>query len=163
MSRTLTRNLAKDGLLDDGKEALLTGPSLSFLHCPLLMERIEQLPGFAVPAISYHNTFHETSILSYCPPMSAFMAHLMRERSWSNMCPSFAALDAHMKVLKEEAMALAAVNMNAVEARESRDSKEDKDTGGDKKRKPKTSAGVEKLKKANIKGMAKLSTFFQKK
>ena len=79
------------------------------------------------------------------------------------MCPSFAALDAHMKVLKEEAMALAAVNMNAVEARESRDSKEDKDTGGDKKRKAKESTGVEKLKKANTKGMAKLSTFFQKK
>ena len=57
-------------------------------------------------------------------------------------------------------MALAAVNMNAVEARESKDQKE---AGNDKKRKAKGTHGVEKLKKANIKGMAKLSTFFQKK
>lgn len=68
-----------------------------------------------------------------------------------------------MKVLKEESMALAAVNMNAVEARESKESGDTKDTGTDKKRKAKTSVGVEKLKKANIKGMSKLSTFFQKK
>lgn len=65
-----------------------------------------------------------------------------------------------MKVLKEEAMALSAVNMNAVEARES---KEQKDAGNEKKRKAKGSVGVEKLKKANITGMSKLSTFFQKK
>ena len=77
---------------------------------------------------------------------------------------SFAAYDAHMKALKDQAMALAAVNMNAVEARESKSSSKDsKDTGGDKKRKAKESTGVEKLKKANTKGMAKLSTFFQKK
>ena len=57
-------------------------------------------------------------------------------------------------------MALAAVSMNAVEARESKDQKE---AGNDKKRKAKGTHGVEKLKKANIKGMAKLSTFFQKK
>ena len=60
-------------------------------------------------------------------------------------------------------MALAAVNMNAVEARESKESGDPKDAGTDKKRKAKTSVGVEKLKKANIKGMSKLSTFFQKK
>ena len=60
-------------------------------------------------------------------------------------------------------MALAAVNMNAVEARESKESGDTKDAGTDKKRKAKTSVGVEKLKKANIKGMSKLSTFFQKK
>ena len=68
-----------------------------------------------------------------------------------------------MKVIRQEAMALAAANMSAVEARESRD-KQVKDPGGDKKRKAvKASTGVEKLKKANTKGMAKLSTFFQKK
>ncbi|KAI0745770.1 ribonuclease H2, subunit B [Earliella scabrosa] len=127
MSRTLTRNLAKDGLLDDGKEVLLTAARLR----------------------------------SACDLVSQYLPRDVYIELLSSY--DFAALDAHMKVLKEEAMALAAVNMNAVEARESRDSKEDKDTGGDKKRKPKTSAGVEKLKKANIKGMAKLSTFFQKK
>ena len=53
--------------------------------------------------------------------------------------------------------------MNAVEARESR-SGQAKDASGDKKRKAaKGSTGVEKLKKANVKGMAKLSSFFQKK
>ena len=68
-----------------------------------------------------------------------------------------------MKVIRQEAMALAAANMSAVEARESRD-KQVKDPGGDKKRKAvKASTGVEKLKKANVKGMAKLSSFFQKK
>ena len=60
-------------------------------------------------------------------------------------------------------MALAAVNMNAVEARESKESGDTKDAGTDKKRKAKGSHGVEKLKKANTKGMAKLSSFFQKK
>ena len=74
---------------------------------------------------------------------------------------AFAPLDDHMKSLKEEAMALEAVNMNAVEARES--GKEQKDGITDKKRKAKGYAGVEKLKKVNVKGMAKLSTFFQKK
>lgn len=76
---------------------------------------------------------------------------------------SFSLLQEHMRVLREEAMALASANMNTVEARESKSSR-DNDTSDDKKRKaPKASTGVEKLKKANVKGMAKLSTFFQKK
>ncbi len=74
---------------------------------------------------------------------------------------SFASLDAHMKVLKEESMALAAVNMNAIEAKESREQKVA--NTADKKRKAKGSHGVEQLKKANTKGMSKLSSFFQKK
>ena len=68
-----------------------------------------------------------------------------------------------MKILKDEAMAVAAAKMNAMEAKESGDNKETNDQGNDKKRKPRNSSGVEKLKKANTKGMAKLSTFFQKK
>lgn len=74
---------------------------------------------------------------------------------------SFASLDAHMKVLKDESMALAAVNMNAIEAKEGRDEKVA--NAADKKRKAKGSHGVEQLKKANTKGMSKLSSFFQKK
>ena len=74
---------------------------------------------------------------------------------------SFAALDKYLKILKEEAVALSAINMNAVEAKES--GTERKDSVTDKKRKAKGSTGVEKLKKANIKGMSKLSSFFQKK
>ncbi|KAI0780054.1 ribonuclease H2, subunit B [Fomes fomentarius] len=127
MSRTLTRSLAKDGLLEDGMETLLTAARLR-CACDLVSQYLPR-------------DVYEQLLSSY----------------------DFAALDAYMKVLKEEAMALAAVNMNAVEARESKDSKEEKDAGGDKKRKAKGTTGIEKLKKANIKGMAKLSTFFQKK
>ena len=76
---------------------------------------------------------------------------------------SSAELDAYMKVLRDEAMAIAASKMKAIEAKESVDTKEQKEQDNDKKRKPRTSVGVEKLKKANTKGMAKLSTFFQKK
>lgn len=68
-----------------------------------------------------------------------------------------------MKILKDEATAVAASKLNAIEAKESGDVKETIDQGNDKKRKARNSTGVEKLKKANTKGMAKLSTFFQKK
>ena len=55
---------------------------------------------------------------------------------------------------------MAASKMSSVEARESGETK----TTETKKRKgaAKASHGVEKLKKANVKGMAKLSSFFQK-
>lgn len=77
-----------------------------------------------------------------------------------NPVPSFTSLDAHMKVLHEEAAALAAADMNRMEIKESKSSVAEK--AGGKKRKA-ASTGVEKLKKANTKGMAKLSTFFQAK
>ncbi|KAI0630363.1 ribonuclease H2, subunit B [Trametes polyzona] len=124
LSRTLNRNLAKDGLLEDGKEELLAA----------------------------------ARIRGACDLLSQYLPRNVFERLLSTY--DFASLDAHMKALKEESMALAAVNMNAVEAKES---KEQKSTGTDKKRKAKGSHGVEQLKKANTKGMAKLSTFFQKK
>lgn len=51
--------------------------------------------------------------------------------------------------------------MSSIEARES--GGESKSTGTKKRKGPaKGSHGVEKLKKANVKGMAKLSNFFQK-
>lgn len=55
----------------------------------------------------------------------------------------------------------AAANMSKVEAKESKSSVLEAAESG-KKRKGKASHGVEKLKKANTKGMAKLSSFFQK-
>ncbi|KAI0743544.1 ribonuclease H2, subunit B [Daedaleopsis nitida] len=125
MSRTLTKSLAKDGLLDDGKEELLTAGRLR-VACDLVSQYL---------------------------PRDIF----------EQLLATFTALDAHMKMLKEETMALSAAKMNAVEARESRDSKAEKEAGGDKKRKAKVSAGVEKLKKANVKGMSKLSSFFPRK
>ncbi|TBU33816.1 ribonuclease H2, subunit B [Dichomitus squalens] len=97
-----------------------------------------------------------------CDLVSQYLARDVYEQLLSSF--DFAALDTHMKVLKDEAMAIAAVNMNAVEAKESKsEAKDSKDAGSDKKRKSRESTGVEKLKKANTKGMAKLSTFFQKK
>ena len=73
---------------------------------------------------------------------------------------SFAALNAHLEANQKELAALAASKMSSVEARESGETK----TTETKKRKgaAKASHGVEKLKKANVKGMAKLSSFFQK-
>ncbi|KAI1794130.1 ribonuclease H2, subunit B [Ganoderma leucocontextum] len=96
-----------------------------------------------------------------CDLVSQYLARDVYESLLSSY--DFVALDAYMKVLKDEAMALAASKMNAIEAKESGDSKVPKDQGNDKKRKPRASTGVDKLKKANTKGMAKLSTFFQKK
>ncbi|KAI8993018.1 ribonuclease H2, subunit B [Trametes punicea] len=124
LSRTINRNLAKDGLMEDGKETLLATARVR-MACDLVSQYLPQ-------------SFYETLLSFY----------------------DFAPLDAYTRSLKEEAMALAVVNMNAVEASES---KGQKDAGNDKKRKAKGSHGVEILKKANIKGMAKLSTFFQKK
>ncbi|KAI0329441.1 hypothetical protein GY45DRAFT_1325065 [Cubamyces sp. BRFM 1775] len=123
-SRTLNRSLARDGLMEDGKESLLASARVR-MACDLVSQYLPR-------------DIYDTLLASY----------------------DFASLDAYTKSLKEEAMALAAVNMNAVEAKESKDQKE---AGNDKKRKAKGTHGVEKLKKANIKGMAKLSTFFQKK
>ncbi|KAI0358438.1 hypothetical protein OH77DRAFT_1494140 [Trametes cingulata] len=124
LSRTLNRNLAKDGLLEDGKEALLASARIR-VACDLVSQYLPR-------------DVYDKLLSLY----------------------DFASLDAHMKVLKEESMALAAVNMNAVEAKESKSQKE---TGTEKKRKAKGSHGVEQLKKVDTRGMAKLSSFFQKK
>ncbi|OBZ68359.1 hypothetical protein A0H81_11736 [Grifola frondosa] len=71
----------------------------------------------------------------------------------------FTALEAYLKAAQAELFNLAAADMNKMEAKESGQKSVD-----NKKRKgqQKPSQGVEKLKKANIKGMAKISSFFQK-
>ena len=73
---------------------------------------------------------------------------------------SFTPLDAYVKALKDEENAIALAGAPGSKPRVT-DVAED----GGKKRKAKSKAsqGVERLKKANISGMAKLSTFFQKK
>ena len=73
---------------------------------------------------------------------------------------SFTPLDAYVKSLKDEESAIALAGAPGTKSRAA-DAVED----GGKKRKAKSkgSQGVERLKKANISGMAKLSTFFQKK
>jgi ribonuclease H2 subunit B len=66
-------------------------------------------------------------------------------------------LDAYFKTMEDDIAALAIANANSAKTKEA------SRIGGDKKRKnSKTSQGVEKLKKVNISGMAKLSVFFQK-
>lgn len=72
----------------------------------------------------------------------------------------FTALDAHLKTLQDEAAASAAADMRKMEIKESKTAAAAKAT--DKKRKN-TSQGVEKLKKANTKGMANISSFFKPK
>ncbi|KAH9931096.1 ribonuclease H2, subunit B [Epithele typhae] len=127
LSSTLTRQFARDGLLEDGKDELLEAARKK-AACELLSHYLPR-------------EVYDQLVASY----------------------DFSGLDEYVKGIKAETMALASANMNTVEARESRGSV-NKVMDEDKKRKaPKTSAGVEKLKKVNIKGMAKLSTFFQKK
>lgn len=75
------------------------------------------------------------------------------------MAISFSALDTHLKTTMDEAAAAVPVSTKG-----GKKIKSQLATGEDKKRKPaKGSHGVEKLKKANVNGMAKLSTFFKKK
>jgi ribonuclease H2 subunit B len=79
-----------------------------------------------------------------------------------NFCRSFTTLDAHIKALKDEEIANALAGAPSKKKSRAGDEMED---DGSKKRKAKTKAsqGVEKLKKANVSGMAKISSFFQKK
>lgn len=76
---------------------------------------------------------------------------------------SFTALDAYQEELRNEHASAAAANMSAIEAKESKSSVNEAAENGKKRKGPvKGSHGVEKLKKANTKGMSKLSSFFQK-
>jgi ribonuclease H2 subunit B len=74
---------------------------------------------------------------------------------------SFTTLDAHIKALKDEEIANALAGAPA--KKKSRAADEIEDGGKKRKAKTKASQGVEKLKKANVSGMAKISSFFQKK
>ena len=72
---------------------------------------------------------------------------------------SFTKLDAYLKSLQDEAAALVVATGNTKLKR--KDSKQ-ADDDNKKKVKSKASQGVDKLKKANINGMAKMSSFFKK-
>ena len=78
---------------------------------------------------------------------------------------SFTALTAHMKLLADEAaaeMEKLTVNTKKKAATKTKANSTKEDKANEKKRKA-TSHGVQQLKKANTKGMAKLSSFFQPK
>ncbi|KAG6885970.1 hypothetical protein C0993_006897 [Termitomyces sp. T159_Od127] len=123
ISRSTIRELAKDGLMEDGKEALLQAGRLR-AACDLLGQYLS-------------------------PELRGLMM-----KSYD-----FTALDAHLKAAMDEAAAAITVSTKG-----GKKTKSQLATGEDKKRKPaKGSHGVEKLKKVNVNGMAKLSTFFKKK
>jgi ribonuclease H2 subunit B len=80
---------------------------------------------------------------------------------------SFAPLEAHLLVLQQEELAAAAARATlAPKAKGGKGTKGGVNEEAGKKRKggiAKASTGVEKLKKANVNGMSKLSSFFVKK
>ena len=73
---------------------------------------------------------------------------------------SFTRLDAHIKALKDEEVAMALVGTPVVKTRATVAAEDD---GKKRKAKTKASQGVGKLQKVDVSGMAKISTFFQKK
>ncbi|KAI0305721.1 ribonuclease H2, subunit B [Multifurca ochricompacta] len=124
-SRTIIRNLAKDGLMDDGMEDLLE------------LGRIR----------------------AACNLVSQYIAHSLYTALTAKY--DFTVLDSHVKAVKNEETTFALSGAQVIKPRIAAVTAE----GDSKKRKAKTKAsqGVEKLKKVNVSGMAKLSTFFQKK
>jgi len=122
-SRTLVRGLAKDGLMENGKEDLLQSGRIK-AGCDLISQYI---------------------------PTSIYTALLASY--------DFTTLDTHLKTLQDETAALAVASSNTKLKRKDSSKAED---GKKKKVKSKASQGVDKLKKANINGMAKMSSFFKK-
>ncbi|KAI0254053.1 ribonuclease H2, subunit B [Lactifluus subvellereus] len=123
-SRTIIRNLAKDGLMDDGKEDLLQ------------LGRIR----------------------SACNLVSQYVAYGLYTALIARY--DFTLLDAHVKALKDEEVAMALAGTPVVKARVAVAAEDD---GKKRKAKTKASQGVGKLRKVDVSGMAKISTFFQKK
>ncbi|KAJ3555767.1 hypothetical protein NM688_g2389 [Phlebia brevispora] len=125
-SKTLIRNLAKDGLMEDGKENLLSTGQLR-AACDLVSQYL--------PPSVYNDL-----LASY----------------------DFTALTAYLKLLSDEADEVAASQIEKAETKKSKAAAAS-ETNDKKRKNAKASHGVEQLKKANTKGMAKLSTFFQPK
>lgn len=81
------------------------------------------------------------------------------------LCNSFAELDTHLLAIHAEQTAIEEFNAQAVpKPKKGKAPSQKKGDPAEKKRKApaRASNGVEKLKKANVKGMAKISSFFQK-
>ncbi|KAF9263337.1 hypothetical protein L218DRAFT_987713 [Marasmius fiardii PR-910] len=125
ISRILTRDLAKDGLMEDGCEDSLE------------LGRVKAACDLVAQYLSPE--FRSLLLASY----------------------DFTKLEEHFKKLEEEKMCVEAPS-NGRKTKKG----QSVDVGVDNKRKKgaaKGSQGVEKLKKANITGMAKMTTFFGKK
>ncbi|KAG5648607.1 hypothetical protein DXG03_003218 [Asterophora parasitica] len=129
VSRTTIRNLARDGLMEDGKEVLLQ-VGRTRAACDLISHYLS-------PEVK---------------------ASLLGSYEWvfGRLKESFKELDVYLKRINGEVAA------TAVETKKGK-GKDKATAGDDKKRKgSKASQGVEKLKKVNVNGMAKLSSFFKK-
>ncbi|KZT08343.1 uncharacterized protein LAESUDRAFT_697204 [Laetiporus sulphureus 93-53] len=125
VSKTVIRQLAKDGLMDDEKETLL----------------------------------HSARVKAACDLVSQYIS----PETYSSLLAKFdfAELQSYLQAIQTEQAAAAAEATNSGNAKKSKSKNGDT---AEKKRKAqsKASQGVEKLKKANVKGMAKISSFFQK-
>lgn len=149
ISRTLVRSLAKDGLMDDGKEELLELGRIK-LACELLSQ---YLPRDILQELiaSYDLSKLDAHVKTVRDEELALLAVAPDTRKRAKPAKSVAAGDKNQK-RKKDTKATASADGNAADE-------------GDKKKKKdaKSSHGVEKLKKANVAGMSKLSTFFTKK
>ncbi|EGO25228.1 hypothetical protein SERLADRAFT_436986 [Serpula lacrymans var. lacrymans S7.9] len=125
-SRSLIRSMAKDGLMEDGREDLLELGRVK-AACDLISQYIP-------PSI------YQTLLSSY----------------------DFTALNAYLKTFSNEQAALLATNANTSKSKKKNAATNEEDTGKKRKNQVKSSNGVEKLKKANVNGMSKLSSFFKK-
>ncbi|EJD02758.1 uncharacterized protein FOMMEDRAFT_156092 [Fomitiporia mediterranea MF3/22] len=122
--RTLERELAKDGLMEDGKEDLLRSGRIK-LACDLISQ-------YLAPDI-------------YQELLKRF---------------DFSALTAHITALREaDAVHETSTTNSAAQKAQINESQ----NGKKRKAGGRESTGIAKLKKANINGMSKLSSFFQKK
>lgn len=148
MSRTLIRSLAKDGLMDDGKEELLESGRIR-LACELLSQ---YLPRDILQDLiaSYDLSKLDAHVKTVRDEELALLAVAPDTRKRARPAKSVAAGDKNPKK-KKDAKATESADVDAA-------------GDGDKKKKDaKSSHGVEKLKKASVAGMSKLSTFFTKK
>jgi len=121
-SRTLVRGLAKDWLMEDGKEDLL--------ECGRIKAGCDLISHYIPPSV------YTALLASY----------------------DFTKLDTYLRTLNDETVALANTNTSKAKSKDNAKGDDDKK----RKNKSKASQGIDKLKKANINGMAKMSSFFKK-
>ncbi|TFY69151.1 hypothetical protein EVJ58_g571 [Rhodofomes roseus] len=127
MSSTVVRQLAKDGLMDDGKEDLL-GPARIKAACEMLSQYLS-------------SDMYTTLLASY----------------------DFDALHAHIQSIQAERAVFAEDSAPAPKAKRGKTQTQNGEAAEKKRKAPaKGSNGVEKLKKVNVQGMSKISSFFQK-
>ena len=164
-SRTLIRNLAKDGLMDDGKENLLER------KCPVSQTTARRYPSLTLcrAVLAVGRLRMACNLVSQYVTRDVYTALIAKyeyvclKRSscpsiYLNHC-SFTPLDAQIKTLKDQEIA---ITLAGAQKKKPRAADGVEDDGKKRKAKSKASQGVEKLKKANVSGMAKISSFFKK-